>query len=168
MAPTPPLPDWIRDHQREIRVHLWRLTGSQEDAEELAQETFLRAYNAWQGFRGESSVRTWLYSIATNIGLNHLRSRRRETALEEGYDDFEESGTLEALEAEEERRIMGQALERLPPQQKAVVLLRIKEDLPFKDIAQVMGLTEGAVKAHFSFAVKRLKLLIAPILEAAV
>src|SRR3954466_6007812 len=67
----------VQRHQRELRVHCYRLVGSFDEAEDLVQETFLKAWRRWDDFAGRSSVRTWLFRIPTNTCLDHLDGRAR-------------------------------------------------------------------------------------------
>jgi len=152
--------DLVRLYQRDVYHVAYRLTRNAGEADDLAQETFLRAYTAIDGFRGEASLRTWLLRIVTNLGLNVVQSAR--VARRSG-DDVE--GAAPPVPADAERTViesermtrLGPAIRALPPKQRATLMLRVNEGLKFKEIARIMGCTTGTAKANFFHAVAALK-----------
>lgn len=134
------------------------LVRDADAADTLTQECFLRAFRGSGSFRGESSVDTWLFSIAVNLARDHLRSRRWafwRRVVRGGSFSPEEAVLVDrgadperALAAREEVASVWAAVEELSPQQKAVFVLRFAEEQPLEEIARVMGLTPGTVKAH--------------------
>jgi RNA polymerase sigma-70 factor (ECF subfamily) len=149
--------DIVRKYQKQIYAVLYRMTGNTEDAKDLTQTAFVKAMEAMKGFRRESSLKTWLYQIAINTGLNHLRLRqRRETELDESVAG-DHGGTLAGIIERERRGSLRKGLNELPARQRLAVILRAYEGLSCAETAQVMGCTEGAVKAHYHHAVKRLR-----------
>lgn len=147
----------------------WRLIGQRDDAEEIAQEAFLRFFRSLAKFRGDSSVGTWLYRTVTHLAIDHLRRerlKRRIFFFRSG--DSEQADPLdmaadpaaspqELFLARETAGRMQQILNNLPAQQKAVFVLRHSEELPLKQIADILSLKEGTVKTHLHRAVKRLR-----------
>lgn len=130
------------------------------EAEDLAREALLRFWARLDHFRGEASVKTFLFQIAHNLALNHLSSAatRRETFPGELPDRSDPApGPADLLERGEESARLRSALRGLPPQQRAVVMLRTWEDLSFKEVAAVLGLAEGTAKAHYFFALRNLR-----------
>jgi len=130
-------------------------------AEDVVQETFIKAYKNLTGFRGDSSIYTWLYRIAVNTAHNHLRraSRRTEVDFEEVAPIIEARGQNPAestANAELGVAIDG-AIQNLPPRQREVFMLHYFERMTHREIAEVLGVTEGAVKANFFHAVQKLK-----------
>ncbi len=145
-------------YQAEIFRHCARMVRNEAEGEELAQEVFVRAWQGLEGYRGEASLKNWLYRIATNLCLNHLDSWRQKKRSEMDFDLIESAGGPERdLSGSQEARWVREAVHRLPPQQRAVVLLKIFEELKFHEIADALGLSEGGVKAHFFVAVKNLR-----------
>jgi len=147
----------------------WRMTGSRDLAEDLAQETFLRLHRSLGRFRGDSSLATWLYRTMSRLVIDHLRRekiRRRifffRSADDETDDPVELAadpgpGPDEELQVRESIQRLRQAMQQLSPQQRAVFTLRHDEGLPLKEIAVVLGLSEGTVKAHLHRAVQTLR-----------
>ncbi|TYO99216.1 RNA polymerase sigma-70 factor (ECF subfamily) [Geothermobacter ehrlichii] len=147
----------------------WRMTGSRDLAEDLAQETFLRLHRSLGSFRGDSSLATWLYRTLSRLAIDHLRREKLKRRIfffrgadDEGSDPVELAadpgpGPDEELQARESVRRLRQALQQLSPQQRAVFTLRHDEGLPLKEIATALGLSEGTVKAHLHRAVQTLR-----------
>jgi len=151
----------VRLHQKDVYRLAYRLTGSPEEADDVAQETFLRAYRAVGDFRGDATLRTWLMKIATNLSLNLVQSARvarRDASPVEDVTPAVEHGGDDRIQEMERRRRLAPAIERLPPKQRATLALRVQQGLKFKEIARIMGCTTGTAKANFSHAVAALRL----------
>jgi len=148
----------VKRYQRPIYYLSLRMLRSPEDADEVTQKTFVKAYRALAGFRFESSLKTWLSAIAINLCRTELmRSKRK---MEELPENLADRGYEESQEGEEkayQKAHLEAALERLPPRQKEVVILRIHQEMPFKDIAKTLNSTETAVKVNFHHAMKSLR-----------
>jgi len=137
-------------------------------AETLTQDCLLKAYRNWSGFRGESSVMTWLLRIAINLQRDHWRNRRlqfwkktRTNAVDS--DDAsqwlasEESSPEQQVLAREQVKHVWKAVEGLSERQRTVFMLRHVEEMELSEIAQAIGLSEGTVKAHLSRAMVRVR-----------
>ena len=133
-----------------IQRYLQRLCGSTEQAEELAQETFLKAYTGLLTFHGNCSVATWLYRIARNNYLNSLRkpaASKIDTDMLLAIPDTTGFGDpVQQYAAGEQRTLIEQALAELPEQQRSILLLRDAEELAYVEIAEVLALTVPAVR----------------------
>ncbi len=134
---------------------------NRDAAEDVVQEAFIKAYKNLKGFRGESSIYTWLYRIAVNTCHNRLRQGKRAEMIDlEEVAPIIESGDPDpaavCLNTE-----LGEAIDRavgaLPARQKEVFMLHYFERMTHGEIATVLGITEGAVKANFFHAVQKLK-----------
>jgi RNA polymerase sigma-70 factor (ECF subfamily) len=136
-----------QSYQAQVYALCYRLLGSAHDAEDAAQTTFVRAFSALPRFRGDSSPRTWLYRIATNEALGLLRRRREAPELLE-----EEAVTADGAAAVVERLAVQAALARLTPDHRAILVLRLWEDLSYLEIAAVLGISLPAVKMRLSRA----------------
>jgi RNA polymerase sigma-70 factor, ECF subfamily len=156
-------------HRRELLAHCYRMTGSLHDAEDLVQETYLRAWKAYGGFKGQSSLRTWLYRIATNTSLTALDSRQRRplpTGLGQPSSDANSELTeraevpwLEPLpdESADPSSIVGSresvrlafvaALQHLSPRQRAVLVLRDVLQWKAAEVAEAIGTSTAAVNS---------------------
>jgi RNA polymerase sigma-70 factor (ECF subfamily) len=134
-------------------------SGEPEGIEELVQDTFVRAFASLGAFRGESSLRTWLFTIERRLMLDRRRAERRsrETVPIEDTDHVSEYGALDSLIAEEAQERVRQSLEALSPMQREVFTLRVQQGLSYREIAEVVDTTEGAARVHYHNAVRTVK-----------
>jgi RNA polymerase sigma-70 factor (ECF subfamily) len=147
----------VQRHQRQIYLLCYRFVGNHEDASDLAQDVFVRAYRGLRGFKGESALATWLYRIAVNVCLNR-RSLKTPTltVLADRADDRVERADTTLMRGELAAEVRA-AIARLPDRQRATLILRVYHDLPHDQIAGILGTSVGAVKANFFHALANLK-----------
>lgn len=133
--------------------------GAKGDVEEVVQDTFVRAFASIDSFRGESSLRTWLFTIARRLLLDRRRSeRRRGEQVEVRENDVStDYDALDTVVAEETQIRLKSAMERLSPTQREVFSLRVGEGLSYKEIADAVGTTEGAARVHYHNAMRAIK-----------
>jgi RNA polymerase sigma-70 factor (ECF subfamily) len=133
--------------------------GARVDVDELVQDTFVRAFGSLDGFRGDSSLRTWLFSIERRLLMDRRRAeRRRPEKIEIGEGDAAtEFDALDDLVATEAEALVRGAVKRLTPTQREVFMLRVTEGLSYKDIAKVVSTTEGAARVHYHNAMQAIK-----------
>jgi RNA polymerase sigma-70 factor (ECF subfamily) len=133
--------------------------GERADVDEVVQDTFVRAFQAIDGFRAESSLRTWLFTIARRLVLDRRRAgaRRRAREVDVEADAAVEHTALDAVVADETQARLRAAVERLTPMQREVFTLRVAEGLSYKEIAAVAGTTEGSARVHYHNALRAVK-----------
>ena len=133
--------------------------GVRNDVDELVQDTFVRAFNALDGFRADSSLRTWLFTILRRLVIDRRRSAaRRGVEVEVGEQDAAtEYDALDGLVAEEASRRIGKAMTKLSPMQREVFTLRVQEGRNYRDIADILGSSEGAARVHYHTAMRAIK-----------
>jgi len=147
----------VRRYERMVYAFVYRMIGDMEEAKDITQDIFIRAMKGLKDFRRRSSFRTWLYRIAVNVCFNHRRTRKgNEVEVDERLRDNHEDALTSMIE-EERRRLIRDALEKLPPQQRLAIVLRAYEGLSMKEASSIMGCSEGAVKAHYHFGIRSLK-----------
>jgi len=140
----------------------YRLTGDEEDARDVVQDAYLRAYRGLKRFRGDAQFSTWMYRITANCASTFLgkrvKHRHEELSDELTLDEEHPSGNPEAqLDAAVSRDGLQAALRRLPPRLRAVVLLRDVYDLPHEAIASELGISESAAKVRLHRARRKLR-----------
>jgi RNA polymerase sigma-70 factor (ECF subfamily) len=147
----------VERYQRGVYRLCYRYVNNHEDANDVAQEAFLRAYKAIGRFRGDSAFSTWLYRIAVNACLN-FRAARRPPA-DELPESLPDGGppASERLEHEERARQVRAAVTRLPDRQRATLILKVYHDLSHEEVARILGSTVGTVKANLFHALANLR-----------
>jgi RNA polymerase sigma-70 factor (ECF subfamily) len=137
--------------------------GARRDVEDLVQETFVRAFGSLDSFRGASSLRTWLFTIARRLLVDQRRSERRRGGgvtmqMEvQDADAVTEYTALDAVVADETERRMREAMARLTPTQREVFTLRVAEGMSYREIAEAAETTEGAARVHYHNAMRAIK-----------
>ena len=148
----------VRRHQRPMFQVCMRYLRNQADAMDVTQRAFVKAFQALDGFRGESSFRTWLYRIAVNLSLNHIRDHKREQPAEIRDDQLTRRPTgPQRIISGEDADLLREAIAELPPKQRTVLEMRVYDELSFREVAELMGTTENAAKVNFHHAVKKLR-----------
>ena len=153
----------VIEHQHFVYHLALRTLGDPHEAEDAAQEAFVRAWRALPNFRGQARFTTWLYRIVTNLCYNRLPRLRREVnaigdeALPDLLDDSSHSDPGSGLESEERRAWLHTEIERLPASYQLLVTLRFQRELPYEDIAAITGLPLGTVKTGLFRARARLR-----------
>src|SRR5438552_11992920 len=152
----------VERHRRSIYRLCYRFVGNHEDASDLSQEAFLRAYRGLRRFRRQSSLATWLHRIAVNVCLNKVSvkaPRMQPLDDEQHVDTRAEPASERVLRAERAARVRA-AIAQLPRKQRAALGLRTYHDMSHKEIADALGSSVGAVKANFFHALSNLKKLL--------
>lgn len=167
----------VKKYEKQVYNFAYRLTGNYDDANDIAQEAFLRVYNAIGSFRGDASFTTWLFRITTNVFLDDRKRARAHphTSLDEHMELEESSVTRqiedpspspEAITEENERgQILQDAIHSLPDYQRAMVSLYHTEQKSYEEIAEMMDLPIGTVKSRLNRARLALKEKLTPLKE---
>lgn len=169
----------VERFQTRLVAIMYHVVGNKEEAEDLAQECFLRVYRTRQKYSPKAKFSTWLFTIANNLALNSLRSKKRKPTVSFAVGDSGPMGARpqEQLAADklpapgatlaqnELAGVVRKALDELNDRQKMAVILNKFEDMPYSEIANVMGLTEKAVKSLLSRARTRLREALMPYVE---
>jgi RNA polymerase sigma-70 factor (ECF subfamily) len=149
----------VERHRRPIYQLCYRFAGNHEDASDLSQDVFVRAFRGLKSFRRQSSLGTWLYRIGVNVCLSRVNTKRPATEqLEERqHVDTASDSPADRLLKMERAACVRAAIARLPRKQRATLILRIYHDMSHQQIAEVLGSSVGAVKANFFHALANLK-----------
>ncbi|MBQ1756671.1 MAG: sigma-70 family RNA polymerase sigma factor [Oscillospiraceae bacterium] len=153
----------VEKYQTKVYNLALRMSGNEDDAFDLSQEAFLRAWRNLRSFQFESAFSTWLFRLTSNVCLDFLRARKRKATVSLTVTDDEDGETQldlpdpaktpeEALLAAEDRRLLTQALNELPAVQRQILTMRAIDDLSYAQIAEILHIEEGTVKSRLSRA----------------
>ena len=149
---------------QQVFVLVDRIVSCQEDAEELTQDVFLKAFQQLSSFKAESSFSTWIYRIATNVAISAVRKKKNDTIrLDESvFLNLSESQVDEALEDESEEQLqrLQRAMEKLEADERALITLYYMEERPLTEVAFILGMTEGNAKVKLHRIRKKLYIFI--------
>ena len=159
-------------HSRMVFRIACRITGNEADAEDVVQETFWKAYRAFDRFDSRASASTWLYRIASNCAIDVLRRRRARPETRLAADEAEADPPSspratpqgDLLAKESGRRLLA-ALAELTPRERTAFALRHEEGVPLREIAAILGLSSNAAKQTIFRAVRKLRMRLAPLRE---
>jgi RNA polymerase sigma-70 factor (ECF subfamily) len=149
----------VERHPRAVYQLCYRFVNNHQDASDLTQDVFLRAFRGLQSFRGQSSVATWLYRIAVNVCLNRVGAKKppmESIEVRQHVDTHHEPPPERLLRAERSARVRA-AVAALPDKQRTVLVLRVYHELSHQQIAEIVGTSVGAVKANVFHALQNLK-----------
>ena len=150
----------LKLYQERIYWHIRRMVVSHEDANDVVQNTFMKAYKGIKNFKGNAKLYTWLYRIATNEALTFLQKRKRRQTASLDVDDNHLANQLKAdiyFDGNEIQRKLQLALNTLPEKQRLVFNMRYFDEMPYKDISDVLGTSVGGLKASYHHAVKKIE-----------
>jgi RNA polymerase sigma-70 factor, ECF subfamily len=156
----------VERHRRSVYQLCYRFVGNHEGASDLSQDVFLRAYRGLRGFRGQSSIATWLYRIGVNVCLNRVSAKATtlgkvtEPIADRQFEDSTSESAADRVLRDERAARVRAAIARLPRTQRATLILRTYNEMSHQEIATVLGSTVGAVKANFFHALANLKKLL--------
>jgi RNA polymerase sigma-70 factor (ECF subfamily) len=152
----------VERHKRSVYQLCYRFVRNHEDASDLSQDVFLRAFRGLHRFRGQSSLTTWLYRIGVNVCLNRISAKTPLAGRTEAMDERElvdaraETASERILRDERGARVRA-AIAQLPRKQRATIVMRMYQEMSHQEIADVLGSSVGAVKANFFHALANLK-----------
>jgi RNA polymerase sigma-70 factor (ECF subfamily) len=158
----------MEEHMRHVYDLAFSFVHSHDEADDLAQETFVKAYRSLSSFRGDAGISTWLYRIVTNLSLDRLRQRRRSGQRMVGIDDQAAQAISEGPDFAvntDLRLHIERALYRLPTLQRAVVILRHMDGLSTKQVSDILQCSEGTVKTHLHRALKKMQKMLQHVQE---
>src|SRR3954470_7480272 len=147
-------------YERQIYRVCYRFVENRDDAMDLAQDVFIKAFEHLSTFRRESSLKTWLYRIAMNHCINHVKKHSQEFVEVTEFTGSINPSIQAHLEDEEQRAHFRSLVKHLPPKQKAILEMRINEQLSYEEIARMSGRSVSTIKASVFFALEKLRKLV--------
>ncbi len=150
----------VREYQERVYWHVRKMVIDHDDADDLVQEIFVKVWRNLKSFREDSKLYTWIYRIATNECLTFLKKKKRKLFIPLNDVQSELSGKLEDdenISGDEVQLKLQKALLKLPDKQRMVFNMKYFDNMKFKDIAEITGTSEGALKANYHHAVKKIE-----------
>lgn len=149
----------IEDHSRPLYAHIRSIVFNHDDADDVLQNTFIKAWTNRESYRGESELQTWLFRIATNEALQHLRKTRIRKLffLQNENSAPEPSESASGSDAERITKKLEEAMKKLSPQQRVVFSMKYFNEMRYSQIAEILELAEGTLKATYHQAVKKIE-----------
>ncbi len=150
----------IKKYQEKLYWHIRRMVVEHEDANDVLQNMFIKVWNGLENFREDAQLYTWLYRIATNESLTFLEQRKKRTAVSMDQVEAGLSNTIKADKHFDANRLewkLQLAIQQLPEKQRAVFNLRYYDEMPYEEMSRVLETSEGALKASYHHAVKKIE-----------
>lgn len=150
----------VRKYQERVYWHIRKMVICHEDANDLVQDVFVKAWKGLENFREDSQLFTWLYRIATNETLTFLKKKKKKQALHLGDVEYELSNKLESDEYFTGNALqlkLQKAVLTLPEKQRLVFNMRYFDELKYEDMSDILGTSSGALKASYHYAVQKVK-----------
>ncbi len=153
----------MNTYQERLYFQVRRMVVEHEDANDVLQNCFLKVFRSIDRFEGKSSLYTWLYRVATNEALSFLKQRKRKQSLpmeQEGLNLSEKLAADPFFDGDETQLLLQKAIHQLPEKQRTVFQLRYYEEMSYREMSAVLDTSEGALKASYHHAVKKIESLI--------
>ena len=149
----------VTKYQHKVANLVSRYIKNQSDVPDVVQEAFIKAYRALPNFRGESAFYTWLYRIAINASLNHFRKieRNKSVSLDDENSNIYTIKSDNYFDGNQAQVMLASAIDTLPEKQKIVFNLRYYDEMPYKDMSEVLSTSVGALKASYHLAAKKIE-----------
>lgn len=145
-------------YAEKIYTFIYYKTYHKESAEDLTGTTFMKALDKWDSYRpGKGKVSSWLYAIARNCVIDHFRKQKKTMDIQDIWDLAGEEDVLLDAHNREQMKAVYEVMKTLPIEQRDILIMRIWQDISYKEIARILGKSEGACKMTFSRTISRLK-----------
>lgn len=148
----------MNEYRKQLYWHIRRMVTFHEDADDVLQNTFIKIYQNIHKFKADSKLYTWMYRIATNESLNHLRKQKKQTNESDGLVELEQRLKADVYFDEQAAYVaLQKAISLLPDKQKAVFNMRYFDELSYKEMAEILETSVGSLKASYHHAVKKVE-----------
>ena len=147
----------VREYQEPLYWQIRRMVLVHDDADDVLQNTFIKAWSAIDSFRGESRLQTWLFRIAINESLNHLQKKKQVLSLDQTEGSIADTLASDSyFDGDELQQQFQSAINKLPEKQRLVFNLKYFDEMKYEDMSDLLGTSIGALKASYHHAVKKI------------
>ena len=150
----------VLKYQDQIHNLCLRFLGEREEALDCAQETFVKVYRSLKSFKGKAAFSTWLYQIARNTVIDHYRTSRSEIDIQDVWDLSSDTDIAKDAEIKDQLETVEKYLNQLDSNQREIIILRVWEQMSYKEIAEIVGKSEAGCKMMFLRSIEKLRLTI--------
>lgn len=157
MGEIEPFDELVRRHEVKVHNLCYKMLKNYDDAKDMAQETFLKAYRNIKNFDGRSKFTTWLYRIAVNNCINFMKKERPSEEIKDEILEIPKDDPIEQYKKKKLKEAIYNAIAKLPEVQKSVFTLRALEELSYQEISTILNKPVNTVKVNYHLAVKNLK-----------
>ncbi|WP_026310028.1 RNA polymerase sigma factor [Niabella aurantiaca] len=150
----------VNKYKERLYWHIRRMVIIHEDADDVLQNVFMKTWKGLEQFRAESGLYTWLYRISTNESITHLQNQKKKRAAVSFGNEQDLAGQIRADPYFDAKKIewkLQLAIQRLPEQQRLIFNLRYFDEMPYQKMSEILGVTEGALKASYHHAAKKVE-----------
>lgn len=146
-------------YQSRLYWHIRRLVVEHEAAQDILQDTFIKAYQNFHQFKQDSKLYTWLYRIATNEALQHLNKQKRMQKPDEDAEYYMQNLVAEnaAADADEIQILLQKAIQSLPEKQRLVFTMRYYDELPYEEMSRILDMSVGTLKTNYHYAKQKIE-----------
>ncbi|MBK7640546.1 MAG: RNA polymerase sigma factor [Bacteroidetes bacterium] len=144
-------------YKKQLYYHIRRYVSNHEDANDILQNTFLKVWVSIEQFRGDSSLYSWLYRIASNESITYINKTKKRNEIGLETQSIGEKGTADSLDSNDLVERLEKAIAILPDKQKQVFILRYYDEMPYEKMSEVLQTSVGALKASYFHAVKKVE-----------
>lgn len=150
----------VRKYHKRVYWLIRKMVLDHDDADDITQEVFIKMHSSLREFRGDSKLFTYIYKIAVNLSINQLNRNKRVLSRRSGTDDSELKSDSQPADEEitsaERSKLLEEAIETLPAQQRAVFNMRYYDNLSYEEISHIMNKSVGGMKANYFHALKNI------------
>ena len=144
-------------YQRKLYFHIFRFVNNHEDTNDVLQNTFIKVWRNIGNFRNECSLYSWLYRIAGNEAITFINSNTKRITVDVDTKNVANIGNVDSIEGDKIELKLQAALEQLPEKQKQIFILRYYDEMPYKEMSEILETSEGALKASYYHAAKKIE-----------
>lgn len=146
----------VREHQEPLYWHIRHMLGRHEDSNDVLQNTFIKAWSAINGFRGDCQLKTWLYRIATNETLTFIERNKNTVSLNQNEMIGMRLQGDPYFDGDRAQQLLQHAVSQLPPKQRQVFTMKYFQEMKYEEMSQTLNTSVGALKASYHHAVKKI------------